>query len=459
MIKRRMFCLLLATVTLLTGLKVFAVGDAASSSSLECISLDAQSSFLGDSALIANAESVILYETNSDVLMYAWNADARIYPASLVKIMTALIAVEQGKLSDIIVVKENVLATVPISAVSVDLQVDELVTLEDLLYCMMVASANDAAAVIADHISGDISAFVTEMNQRAAQIGCTDTVFTNVHGLHDDDQYTTARDIAKILAVASENTLFMDVFSAVDYDMPATNKSDARNLVSGNYIMNPDEVQIYYDGRVTGGRTGVDKNGYRCLATTASANGLNYISVVTGSKSVYESDGYTVRSFGSYNETKSLLDLGFNGNSRGQVFFKGQSLKQEPVINGENDVILGAASDVFAIVQDNAVLTYRYSYTNSEIRAPIEQGEVLSTVEVWCNGMRIAQTDLYAMNAVNVAGTSYTAVDYDGQWYDILIHIVIGILILIAIAVIGSFVYRRVVKRPYPRRTTRKRKR
>ena len=136
---------------------------------------------------------------------------------------------------DVIVVKENVLATVPISAVSVDLQVDELVTLEDLLYCMMVASANDAAAVIAEHISGDISAFVTEMNQRAAQIGCTDTVFTNVHGLHDDDQYTTARDIAKILAVASENTLFMDVFSAVEYDMPATNKTDARNLVSGNY--------------------------------------------------------------------------------------------------------------------------------------------------------------------------------------------------------------------------------
>lgn len=457
MIKRRIFCLMLAMVFLMIAPKVFATDAISSSSSLQCIGLDAQSSFLGNSALIENAQSVILYETNSDILMYSWNADARIYPSSLVKIMTALIAVEQGKLLDVVVVKEDVLKTVPSSAITVDLQVDELITLEDLLYCMMVASANDAAAVIADHIAGDLSAFVTAMNQRASEIGCTDTVFTNVHGLHNDDQYSTARDIAKILTVASQNEMFMNIFSAVNYDVPATNKSEERYLSSGNYIMNNEEVQIYYDSRVTGGRTGTDKDGLRCLATTSSANGLNYISVITGSKSVYEKDGYTVRVFGSYNETKSLLDLGFNGNSHGQVFFKGQSLKQQSVINGENDVLLAASSDVFAIVPENAPLTYHYNNLNPEIRAPIEQGEVLSTVEVWCNGMCIAQTDLYAMNAVNVAGSSYTALDSSGHWYDI-IKISIGVLAVIFVVFTGIIVYRKNMTM-YPRRKRGERKR
>lgn len=458
MIKRRIFCLLLAVV-LLTGLAGFTVSATEITNpgnSLECIGLDAQYSFLGNTALINNAESVILYEANSDILMYAWNADARIYPASLVKIMTALLAVEQGKLTDVVVVKENVLASVPSSAISVDLKVDELLTMEDLLYCMMVASANDAAAVIADHISGDIGAFVSAMNERATQIGCTDTVFTNVHGLHDDDQYSTARDMAKILAVASKNEAFMNIFSAISYDVAATNKSEERFLSSGNYIMNKEDVQIYYDSRVTGGRTGTDKNGLRCLATTATANGLNYIAVVTGSKSVYEKDGYTVRSFGSYNETKSLLDLGFNGNSHGQVFFKGQSLKQLPVLNGENDVVLAASSDVFAIVPQNAPLSYRYN-NNSEIRAPIEQGEVLSTVEVWCNGMCIAQTDLYAMHSVSVAGTSYTTIDNSQQWFEVLIKVIVIILIVAGIGFAGFVVYSRSnAKKVRNQRTPRK---
>ena len=443
MIKRRLFCLLLAVLVLTSGLNVTVLSTSGLNSSVECIGLDAQTSFLGDRALITNAKSVFLYETESDILMYAWNADDRIYPASLVKIMTALIAVEQGKLADVIVAKEDVLSTIPKSAVSVDLKTDELMTLEDLLYCMMVESANDAAVVIADHIGGDLASFVSAMNQRASEIGCTNTVFTNVHGLHDDDQYSTARDVAKILAVASENETFMKIFSAAYYDVPATNKSGERYLSSGNYLMNRDEVQIYYDSRVIGGRTGTDKNGYRCMATVASENGLKYISVVTGSLSFYEKDGYTVRSFGSYNETKSLLDLGFNGNSRGQVFYKGQSVKQQAVINGDNDVVLGASSDVYAIVPNDAVLTYRYRDLNPEIHAPIQQGEVISTVEVWCNSVCIAQTELYAMNTVQVAGTAYTEVEHDDNWKDILITVIACLLGVVVLAVIGIYAQRR----------------
>ncbi len=443
MIKRRLLCIAAAMTILLCSFTVFAAEGDHSIRARDCIGLDAEYAFLGSSALIENTESVILYETGSDVLMYAYNPDVRIYPASMVKIMTALLAVEQGKLTDVVVVKKDVLDTIPDSAVSVGLQVNELLTLEDLLYCLMVGSANDAAVVIADHIGGDLASFVTMMNQRATQIGCTNTVFTNAHGLHDDDQYSSARDIAKILAVASENETFMEIFSAVYYDVPATNKKGERYLSSGNYIMNRDDVQIYYDSRVTGSRTGTDTNGNRCLATTASANGLNYIAIVTGSKSVYEKDGYTVRVFGGYNETKSLLDLGFNGNGRGQVFYKGQTLMQHPVVNGENDVVLGALSDVFAVIPNDAALTYTYNHRNPEMSAPIKQGEILSTVEVWCNGVCIAETELYAMNAVNVAGTSYTPLDNNKPWYDVVIAVILWILGVIAILALGFFVYKK----------------
>ena len=457
MLKRRVCSLLLIIVILLSGF-VMAVNATDSGTMYECIGLDAQVSFLGNSAIIENVGSAILYETGSNMLMYAQNVDARIYPASLVKIMTALLAVEQGKLTDIVVVKEEVLSTVPSSAISVDLQVDELITLEDLLYCMMVASANDAAAVIAAHISGDVPSFVTMMNQRAADIGCSDTAFTNVHGLHNDDQYSTVRDMAKILAVAVENTAFMEVFSTIERDIPATNKSEERYLSSGNYLVNREDVQIYYDGRATGGRTGVDKNGYRCLATTASANGLNYIAIVTGSESVYEKDGYTVRVFGGYNETKKLLDLGFNGYVRGQVFLKGQSVKQESVINGACDVTLGASADVYAIVPDNTELTYQYSTKNGEIRAPIQQGESLSTVQVWCNGICIAQTDLYAMNSVAVAGTTHTILASRVHWSGVLITVICCILGAAAVIVVGVYVYKKTAAKSPRRRKQKKEK-
>ena len=202
----------------------------------------------------------------------------------------------------------------------------------------------------------------------------------------------------------------------------------------------------------------MDKNGHRCLATTASANGLNYIAIVTGSESVYEKDGYTVRVFGGYNETKQLLDLGFNGCSRGQVFLKGQSVKQESVINGACDVTLGASSDVFAIIPDNTDLTYQYSTVNGEIRAPIQQGETLSTVQVWYNGICIAQTDLYAMNSVAVAGTTHTILDNRVHWSSVLITVICCILGVAAVVVAGVFVYRNAYKKTVAK-SARRRKR
>lgn len=370
-------------------------------------SLDAGKPLLGTNKLVDNVQSAVLYETGSQTLMYSLNADEKVSPASFVKILTALLVAEQGNLTDAVTVKENVLKTVPYNAVTVDLQADEVLTVEDLLYCMMVGSGNDAAAVLADHVGGSQAAFVAKMNQYAQDLGCNGTNITNVHGLHDDDQYTTARDVAKILEAALKNEIFCAVFQAEKYIVPATNKSDARSLVTGNYLMNQnqDSVEIYYDPRVTGGRTGVTSSDERCIAATAESNGMHLISIVMGSKSVYETDGYTVRIFGGYKETSALLDAVFTGHKAVQVIHANQSVIQCRVENGDSDVVLGTKEAVYTVLPEDlnaSDLDHRYTNIGTGFQAPIKKGQPLSSLEIWSGDLCVGQVELFALNSVPV---------------------------------------------------------
>lgn len=370
-----------------------------------CRSLDASMTYLGTKSISPNIDSAIVYETNSSTLMYALNADEKVYPSSLVKILTALIAVEKGNLQDIITVSQDVLDTVPYYAASAELVADEKITLSDLLYCMMVGSANDAAAVIATHISGSQNAFVKDMNAYANAVGCTGTQFVNVHGLHDEEQFTTTRDMAKILAKAVENDDFLTYFSAVHYNVPATNKSEIRELSSGNFLMNIDNLQIYQDTRVTGGRTGTTEDGARCLASLAEQDSMKLICIVTGSESTFTENGSTL-TYGSFKETSALLDAAFDGNMVVQILFEKQALQQCQVANGKNDVVLGALSSVSSVLPANtgiSDLSYRVKDDMSLLAAPISSGQIISTVEVWFGNLCVGQTELMAMNAVDTA--------------------------------------------------------
>lgn len=370
-------------------------------------SLDARNPLLGSGKIVDNIESAIVFEAKSETLMYAWNCDERMTPASFVKILTALIVAEQGNLDDAVTVKQSVLDSVPNDAVTAKLKTDEVLTVKDLLYCMMVGSANDAAAVLADHVYGTQAAFVEEMNRYAKALGCLGTNFTNVHGLHDEDQYTTARDTAKILYAAAQNKIFCSVFEAVQYTVPATNKSDERNLITGNYLMNQnqDSVEIYYDSRVTGGRTGVTSSGLRCIAVTAQSNDMMLISVLMGSKSVYQEDGYTVQTFGGYKETSALLDAGFGSFKVAQLIHPNQTVIQCRVENGSSDVVLGSQQPVYTVLPQGlspSDLDYRYTNIGVGFQAPVEKGEALSSVEIWYNDLCLGQAELFALNSVPV---------------------------------------------------------
>ncbi len=404
-----------------------------------CHTIEAQAPVLGTGQLITNAESVLLYEANSDTLMYAWNADAQMYPASFVKIMTALIAIEKGNMEDIITVRKDILDALPGNIVTVQLLENEVLTLEQLLYCMLVSSANDAAAVIADHIGGSQAAFVAEMNKYAQELGCTGTQFVDAHGLSSNGQFTTARDTARILAHAMKNEQFREIFGTIRYSVDATNKSYARHLSTSNFLMNREDVEIYHDSRVIGGRTGVTDSGDRCIAAVAEKDGLQLISIVMGAKSEYELDGNKIKSFGGFPETSALLDKGFDNFRVSRIIYSNQAIKQQPVANGDCQVALSPQISVSTVLPADCTLddlTYRYTDIPG-LQAPIEKGARLSTLEIWYEDLCVAQADLFALNKVEIQQTQSqdAAVgENSGSWKTALL--IIGTVAAVIVALV-----------------------
>ena len=427
---------------------VYATQQAADIAQNGCFGLDATAPLLGNGQMVENVEGVVLYEIKTGTMMYTQNADVQLYPASLVKLMTALIAVQKGNMADIITVSEQALSTVPEEATDVGLQPNEVITLEELMYCMMVESANDAAAVIAEHICGNQNAFVAEMNRYAQELGCSGTNFTNPTGLHNDQQVTTARDMARILAVAMNDPLFYTFFTTSHYTVEATNKSEARALTTSNHMMHMDTYEIYYDARVTGGRTGVTTSGDCCLAVSAEENGMQLISIMLGAKSQYTEDGYTVKRIGGFDETKALLDQGLSGYKAVQLLYEGQAVMQAGVINGDADVVLGSRVSISSVLpQDTGLsdLSFQYTDLTGAITAPIHKGQHVTDLEIWCGNICVAQAELYSLNSVaerSEQPEEDNGVMQSGKW-PLLLKIIVVILATLA----GVVVFLRLVRR------------
>lgn len=411
-----------------------------------CHSPEAEMQLSEEGKLVETSKAVIIYELQSDTMIYAWNPDTRIFPSSMVKLMTALVALEKGSLTDKVVVTKRALSYVEIGSVSAGLVAGEELTLEDLLYCMMAASANDAATVIAEHIGGTQETFVNMMNQRAAELGCTGTNYTNAHGLHDEQNYTTARDICRILDAALDVPEFKTLFCAESYTVPATNKSEERKVFTSNYMMSRETVKKYYDERVTGGKTGATDEAGRCLAATAEVGGMELLTIVMGAEPIYEEDGLSVRFFGSFEETAQLLDYALEKFECRQVFYENQTISQYPVENGANAVVTRPASSAATVLPkgvDGTKLTWIYGDAVGTITAPVQEGQIISNVQVWYGSKCLAQTELVAANAVPLwqapvePGDSAVKTD-NGSWKLVAIigGAVLGIGVIVALVLL-----------------------
>ncbi len=431
-----------------------------------CRTFDAQVPLFTQAKEPLSAQSAMLYEVNSGTVVYAHNPDERISPASLVKIMTLLLAVEQGNFGDVITVTRSALDSLPIGAMTVRLQAGEQLTLEQLLHCMMVGSGNDAAAVVAEHLAGSQKSFVAQMNARAAELGCTRTNFMNPHGLHDDNQYTTARDMCRILAAAMENGTFMTFFGTTEYTVPATNLSEERHMTTTNYLMSAKST--LYDKRVTGGRTGTNSSDGRCLAVTAAGDGISYAAVVLSAKPEFDPVSGSIIRYGNYEDARLLLNLGLDHMQLTQVLSQSQVLGQYPVENARNHVAVGTNRDVrVALPSDISMsdFTVRYGSDTSHLTAPIEAGQIVTDFQLWLGETCVAQADLVARNAVPVA--SNILVDRwtkETQGPDLLmmaiVFLVVAAVLLFSLGIL--YVFRKVrlsIKKSHSRRRRRDRRR
>ena len=183
------------------------------------------------------ASAAFLFDANTGLALYSKNADAELPQASCTKVMTALVAVEHGKLDQVITVGADAHALVGPDSSYMGLGVGEKLTLRDLLYGLMLPSGNDAAVAIADGVAGSVPAFVALMNQRAQQLGLTRTHFVNPHGLDAPGHYTSARDLAALAAVAMRNPTIEKITSTLTYDIPATSTHKAYHLMTGDDLL------------------------------------------------------------------------------------------------------------------------------------------------------------------------------------------------------------------------------
>lgn len=396
-------------ISLLFG--VFSVGamDADSSAvTAGCRTIQAQVPLGGSEKLAETADAVFLYELNSGSLVYGWNMDQRIDPTGMVKLLTVLVALENSNLADEVTVKRSTLNTVAIGSVSAGLQSGEVITMRDLLYCIMVGSANDAAAVVAEHIAGSQTAFVEMMNEKAAALGCTDSCFANVHGLSGTQQYTTARDLAIITAAGLENPVFARMFCVDEYIVPATNKSEERRIITTNYMMSENYTGKYYDPRLTGGKTAAASLTDRSLICTAEVGTSRYLCVLMSAEAVVSDDGFVVQHYGSFEETKAVLNYGFQNFEVRQVADVDQTFAQYTVANGENDVSARVSENLYVVLPkdfDPGQLVFNTYVDAQQLHAPISSGSVLGALEVKYHNVVLANCQLQAMFSVAESGS------------------------------------------------------
>lgn len=245
------------------------------------------------------SEAAVVMEDTTGTVLYSKNPDVQIQPGSPVKIMTVLVALENGQLSDQVNVTSTGASAVVDGSANINLQEGETLTLEDCLHGIMLASANDAALQVAKHISGSVDAFVEKMNARAKELGCTSTVFANPTGLPDDSQHTTAKDMALITKAALDNETFRKISTAATYTINATDYSSARELTN-NFALLQNSDANYYEGCL-GGKEGYTEESLSTLACGATRNDMTLIAVVLQGENIQTEA-----------EAVTLLDHGFS---------------------------------------------------------------------------------------------------------------------------------------------------
>jgi D-alanyl-D-alanine carboxypeptidase (penicillin-binding protein 5/6) len=385
----------------------------------------------GAPAYEAGCETALLLELNSGIVVYAKNAESMVYPASLTKIMTCMVALEYaGKdLDKLVTVSDSALAGIAEAGGELRLQAGERLTLRDLLYYLMVNSTNEAGNVIAEYVAGDIPSFVSLMNKTASDLGCTGTRFANTHGLHDSGHYTTARDLSVITRKALTYELFREISNTVEYTVPATNLSNTRKITTTNnlilndgnrYLADNGDYYSYYLAEASGIKTGYTSAAGRCVISRASDGNMDLLCIIMGADTKMMSDG-SVR-YDNFVEAKKLFNYGFSNFAYAKVATAGMAPMFSAEVQYAKDkrgVVLIPSSDVSCLLpreydKDKVTTSFRLDDPKGLV-APLDQGQKVGTLYVFYDGTQVGTSDLETLTAVEERSVDKALAELTGK--------------------------------------------
>lgn len=290
-----------------------------------------------------SAESAILMDANTGVILYAKDIHKKSYPASTTKLLTCLIAMERGDLDDMVAFSHDAVFSVPVGSSNMGMDVGESITLEQSLYGILVGSANEVANAVGEYVSGSINEFVSDMNERAAELGCTNSHFANTNGLPDDDHYTTAYDLALIASAFYQNEMLCKIDNTARYHFePTATQPDDFFLKNKHQLISG---EIAYDG-ILGGKTGYTDAARQTLVTCAERSGMKLVCVVFKEESPTQ-----------FTDTVELFDYGFNNFQVMNISENEKRYQIEPsgFLQTGND-IFGSSKPILSIDSDSYVI-------------------------------------------------------------------------------------------------------
>lgn len=356
------------------------------------------------------ADIVLLFSLDDGTVLFEKNADKVTAPASLTKITTAVLTIE--KCPDL-----DKKITIPAYCITLlngtgsstaGLKAGEEISIRNLLYCLLVKSANDAANVLADYVGGgSIDNFVTMMNSFVTELGCKNTHFVNAHGLDAEGHYTTANDLALITKHAMTLNVFMDICDTYSYKLPATNKNNERNILSTNWLINPNFKTYYYE-YIHGIKTGTTTNAGQCIISKASKDGYNYLCIVMGAQPA-DVNGDGNKDNCAFLECKKLCKWAFENIRLEKIADVSQIVTVVDVALSldADHVRLVPANDVTALVptgngKDSILIQPIKESTPEKVNAPVKKGEVIGKANLLYADKVIATVDLVAAEDVRV---------------------------------------------------------
>ncbi len=396
--------------------------------------------------LAIDAKACILIDSKTGVVLYEKNADTpHLYPASTTKMMTAIVAIENSKPDQIMTASQKAIDDIGEGGMNIGINPGEVMSMEQLLKPLLISSANEAANILSENVFNNKPEFIEKMNQKAKEIGAVNTHFVNPNGMHDDNHYTTARDLSTIAFYAMKLPLFKETVAKTEYQLDVTNKHSKWPVLGTSNKLLYRKSKFFT--KITGIKTGyTTQAGHNLVASAINNDGTELIAVVMGvygANSKVRVEDYCQR----------LLEYGLANYKEQPIIESNQIIKNNiPVKDAKDSLTVNAVtaqriSSILPLYDNESWNLSREEHVNTQLTAPIKKGQILGYIEYKKDGISLGKTDVIASNDVELSSKAKFNKDLNNFIKNsILFKLIIAVLILALLLVILRLVLRRVSK-------------